>query len=139
MSSGDKDWKRLGSGELTAQDADEGLGHVLPIRTYGITFSALLLLTIITVAAAQVDFGQANVLIAILIASIKAGLVMSIFMHLKFEGKLILLYALYPFIVLFLLIGGSFLDDLERPEIVPANVAAGASDAQTSSTKPTQH
>lgn len=121
-------WKRLGSGELPTEDAHVGLGHILPFSVYLRTFVALLLLTVVTVWAAHFDFGNASIVVAILIASIKAGLVMSFFMHLKFEGKLIILYALYPFVVLFLLIGGTYMDELDRPEVLPRNVTVPSED-----------
>ncbi|NDB08617.1 MAG: hypothetical protein EBX97_08180, partial [Actinobacteria bacterium] len=42
-------------------------------------FGILVFLTVITVAASRVDFGTLNLVIAMLIASVKAGLVALIF------------------------------------------------------------
>lgn len=61
--------------------------HVLPLSVYLKTWGSLLALTAVTVGASYVDFGSANLWIAILIASIKALLVASIFMHLKYDQK----------------------------------------------------
>jgi cytochrome c oxidase subunit 4 len=61
--------------------------HVLPLSVYLKTWGALLALTAVTVGASYVDFGGANLWIAIFIASIKALLVASIFMHLKYDQK----------------------------------------------------
>ena len=47
-------------------------------------------LTAITVAAAQVNFGPWNTVIAMGIASIKAGFVLAFFMHLKYDNKIYL-------------------------------------------------
>lgn len=116
----DEKWQWLGDGSLRAEDADEGLGHIVDISIFNKVFGALLVLTVVTVAASRVDFGEMNTIIAIVIASIKAFLVAFFFMHLKFEKKLILLYAIYPLILLFLLIGGSLMDVTERHHVLPS-------------------
>lgn len=75
--------------------AHSGGHHIIPLRVFGYVFAALLVLTVLTVAVAQVDFGMFNFLIAMGIASGKAYLVLAYFMHLKYDDKL--------FIVLFFL------------------------------------
>ena len=52
-------------------------------KLYAGTLAILLVLTGITVAASYFDFGSANVVVAMFIATIKASLVALIFMHLK--------------------------------------------------------
>lgn len=52
------------------------------------TFATLICLTFITVAVARTDLGKLNIVIAMAIASVKAALVASIFMHLKYEKKI---------------------------------------------------
>ena len=61
--------------------------HVIPLKVYFNVLGALLVMTVITVAAARVDFGQMNTIIAMGIASVKAFLVLSYFMHLKYDDK----------------------------------------------------
>jgi cytochrome c oxidase subunit IV len=61
--------------------------HVLPFSTYVKTLATLLFLTIITVAASYVDFGGANLWIAMGIATVKASVVALIFMHLFWDHK----------------------------------------------------
>jgi cytochrome c oxidase subunit 4 len=61
--------------------------HVLPVSTYIAVFVTLLILTVITVAASRVDLGNANLLIALSIATVKALCVSLIFMHLLFDKK----------------------------------------------------
>ncbi len=112
-------WKRLGDGSLLTEDADEGLGHVLTQSTYIKTLGTLLILTFLTVWVAQFDFGSWNAVVALFIATIKAGIVASFFMHLKYEAKLILLFAIYPLLLLFVMIGGTFGDYASRNEVVP--------------------
>jgi len=48
-------------------------------------FGMLIVLTVVTVAASYVDFGSANAVIAVLIATMKASLVALFFMHLKYD------------------------------------------------------
>ena len=67
-----------------------GSHHIIPFNVYIKVIAALLVLTVITVAAARVDFGHLNTVIAMLIASVKAGLVLAYFMHLKYDDRLYL-------------------------------------------------
>ena len=62
--------------------------HHIPLDLYFKVFGGLLILTAITVAASRVDFGSFNTVIAMLIASVKAGLVLAFFMHLKYDDKI---------------------------------------------------
>ena len=61
--------------------------HVLPLSTYLKTWGALLVLTAVTVGASYVNFGAANLWIALLIASTKAATVALVFMHLYWDHK----------------------------------------------------
>lgn len=62
--------------------------HVLPFKVYIGTFATLLFLTVVTVAASYVDIGHTgNLIVALLIATIKASVVALIFMHLKWDHK----------------------------------------------------
>lgn len=64
-----------------------GAHHIIPAKTFLNVLIALLILTIITVAVAQFDFGAFNFVIAMGVASAKAALVMMYFMHLKYDDK----------------------------------------------------
>lgn len=61
--------------------------HILADSTAKQVFVALIVLTIVTVATAQVDLGIFNFGVAMLIASVKASLVFMIFMGLKYDHK----------------------------------------------------
>lgn len=95
----------------------ETLGHVVPVKTFRNILFALLVLTVITVAAAKVDMGKWNIVGAMVIASIKASLVILVFMHGKYENKIIWTYILIPFILLAIMIGGVFTDDPFRDKL----------------------
>lgn len=96
------------------------LGHVVPFKTYLGIFVTLLVLTVITVAVARYDFdahfGTAflNITVAMFVASIKAFLVATVFMHLKYEDKITWIYATFPLILLAILLAGVFIDNPTR-------------------------
>lgn len=63
-----------------------GISHVASIKVLVGTGGSLLLLTLVTVAATRVDLGaNLNLALAMLIAVIKATLVVLFFMHLKYD------------------------------------------------------
>ena len=55
--------------------------HVVPIKTYAIICGILLFLTFLTWRIALVDLGPFNVVVAVVIACVKATLVVLFFMH----------------------------------------------------------
>jgi cytochrome c oxidase subunit 4 len=71
----------------TAGHGKDHVPHVLPLSTYLKTWGALLVLTAVTVGASYVNFGAANLWIALLIASVKAATVALVFMHLYYDHK----------------------------------------------------
>ncbi len=66
-----------------------GMSHVLPMKVLLGTWGALMVLTVLTVAVAKLpifDFGASpNLLIAMVIATVKATLVCLYFMHLRYD------------------------------------------------------
>ncbi|MHC5065418.1 MAG: cytochrome C oxidase subunit IV family protein [Planctomycetota bacterium] len=68
----------------TAHDDHSG-HHVCSFQLFAGVFFALLILTIVTVAVSRFDFGGFNMIIAMAIAAVKASLVMSIFMHMRWD------------------------------------------------------
>jgi cytochrome c oxidase subunit 4 len=61
------------------------VGHLVPVRILVSTAMALLVLTVITVAVRYIDIGEFNIWVAIGIAVVKAALVATFFMHLKWD------------------------------------------------------
>lgn len=57
--------------------------HIESVKMYAGIFVALLVLVAITVAVAEVDLGEWNIVAALAIAFIKTGLVAWFFMHVK--------------------------------------------------------
>src|SRR5438128_568272 len=90
-------------------------------KVYTRNLVALLILTGITVAAAGFNFGSANVVIALAVATIKASLVALFFMHLRWEKKINAIIAVAGFLFLSLLLLFSLLDVDSRENLQPAN------------------
>jgi len=61
--------------------------HVSSATFYVAIFSALVFLTITTVGQSYFDLGRLNIAIVVLIASMKASLVVAFFMHLRWDSK----------------------------------------------------
>ena len=83
-------------------------------RTYMIVGGALIILTAVTVAVSYVHLGMMNVVVALLVASVKASLVALFFMHLRQESPLVWGFALAPLVFLVLIIAGTLSDTLFR-------------------------
>lgn len=62
--------------------------HIVPVRTYVLIFTALMVLTVVTVAVSFVDLGDWSVVVALAIACTKAVLVILFFMHVKYSSRL---------------------------------------------------
>ena len=80
-------------------------------RTYVYVWVGLLMLTGMTVSVAGMGLGQLSVLVALVIAGVKSGLVLLYFMHLKYErGLLFKLIIPGTILLLVLFIGMVFTD-----------------------------
>ena len=94
----------------TPRVPDEPHGVTVPTPHHSVNyyyiFFALVILTVVTVLVAFHRFESelVNLLLALLVASVKATLVAMFFMHLKFEGKLIYLIFFVPLGLCLLLI-----------------------------------
>jgi cytochrome c oxidase subunit IV len=63
--------------------------HIVGRKTYFLVFAALMVGTILTVAAANFDFGRMNDVIAMSIAVAKMLLVLLFFMHVRYSSRLV--------------------------------------------------
>jgi len=91
-------------------------------KIYTANLFALLFLTIITVAAASFNFGSANVIIALAIASVKATLVALFFMHLVWDKPINSIIAIAGFLFLGIFLMFDFLDVTTRDGLQPRNM-----------------
>ena len=71
------------------EEAGHAEHHVLPLSLYYKIFGALLFLTVITVAVSYMNLQSASLFVAMIVASVKAGLVVGYFMHLKYDDRLL--------------------------------------------------
>ena len=92
--------------------------HVLPLTIYMGVGGALFVLTGITVAVAQVDLGGSlNLIVAMVVATIKASLVVLFFMHLLYDNKLYALVFCLGLFMLTVFIVETMFDTLRRDDL----------------------
>jgi len=84
--------------------------HIVGTRTFMLVWIALLILTGLTIKAAQLRMGEWSMVANIAIASTKAGLVLWFFMHLKYEKRIFKLLLFVPIITISIIIGMTFFD-----------------------------
>lgn len=89
-------------------DDDHGhdFAHPLPIPLLLAVFAALVGLTILTVAQASFDIGSWDVVVVMVIATMKASLVMAFFMHMAYDKpfNVIIFLASFVFVALFVIL-----------------------------------
>ena len=88
--------------------------HIVPYKTFAIVWIGLLILTGVTVAVAQYNLGAMNIWVALGIATLKSGLVIAVFMHMKYESRLFQLSLFVALAILAIFIGLNFFDVLYR-------------------------
>ncbi len=88
--------------------------HVSSVKTYILIFSALMVLTAITVGAALFDLGALNNVVMLTIAVTKATLVVLFFMHVAHATKLIKLVVVSSMFWLLLLFVFTMSDYMTR-------------------------
>ena len=88
--------------------------HIVTKKQYSLVFGALLLLTFVTTAVGMMDLGRLNVVVALVIAVIKATLVVLFFMHIYWSTKLTKLVVVSGIAWLILLLWLTLTDVLSR-------------------------
>lgn len=83
---------------------------VVSTKTFVLIWLALLVLTGVTIKAAQMRMGEWSILANLLIASTKASLVLWFFMHLKYEKMFFKLLFIVPIATITIIIGLTFFD-----------------------------
>jgi cytochrome c oxidase subunit IV len=92
----------------------EQRGHIVPVGIYVRIFLGLIVLTGITTAAAYVDLGAMNTVVALAIAVVKMLLVVLFFMHVKYSTNLTRLVIIAGFFWLAILVALTLSDELTR-------------------------
>ena len=97
------------------------MSHVAPKSMYYTIFSALMVLTALTVFAAFTDLGVLNFPVAIGIAITKATLVILFFMHVREASRLTKLFVAGTFIWLLVMFAFTFTDYMSRYQLPMSN------------------
>ncbi|MEW6055196.1 MAG: c-type cytochrome [Bdellovibrionota bacterium] len=106
----------------THQNSGHG-HHILPMKVYYLVWIGLIVLTVVTVGSSYIDFGGSmNILIAMIIATIKALLVILFFMGLKYEGleNNVTFFCTFAFLAIF--VGLTSADIFYRFDTTPVKV-----------------
>jgi cytochrome c oxidase subunit 4 len=90
--------------------------HGPGIGTYLGIFAVLMILTGVTVGAAYLDLGPWGAPVAVGIACVKGTLVVLYFMHVRYESRLIALWAASGFVFLLILFAITFGEVMGRPK-----------------------
>jgi cytochrome c oxidase subunit 4 len=92
--------------------------HIVSVKLYATIFGALLVLTLVTTAAAFIDLGgELNSIVALMIAMVKALLVVLFFMHVRYSSRLTWVFAGAGLFWLLILVTSTVIDVLSRESI----------------------
>jgi cytochrome c oxidase subunit 4 len=100
------------SGEIRVSENSNH--HVVSPWIYFSILCALLIGTVVTVLAAKIDLGRMNIVLALLIATIKMTLVILFFMHGKYSPKRTQLVIMAGFFWLAIMLGLTLTDYTTR-------------------------
>lgn len=88
--------------------------HIVPYRLYATVLVILLVLTFASIAVTGIELGEYTVAGALLFAVVKSFLVLTYFMHLKYDKPYIKLMVAFVFAIFVVVIVITFLDYLYR-------------------------
>lgn len=93
-----------------AHTHDSGHPHVMPLSVLISTFSALIILTVVTVLISKMDIGVGEIWVAMGIATVKALLVSLYFMHLRYDKPFNALLILFSLVFAAIFVGLALVD-----------------------------
>ncbi|WP_340113461.1 cytochrome C oxidase subunit IV family protein [Maribellus mangrovi] len=88
--------------------------HIVPYRTYFIILIALIILTLSSIEITSIELAEYTVAAALIFAVIKSYLVLTYFMHLKYDKRYIKIMVGFVFAIFLVVIIITFLDYLYR-------------------------
>lgn len=91
----------------------ESIAHVMSMPMLLAVFLGLLVLTAVTLLAAQFNLGAFGLAVALGIATLKAALVVLFFMHLRYDNPFHALIFVTGLLFLAIFLGAAMLDTLE--------------------------
>lgn len=91
--------------------------HIVSLRLNLMLFAVLMLLLLATVGASYLPIGRLHLPLAMTIASVKAALILTYFMHLRYSTHLVRVFASAAFVWLAILILLTLNDYASRDEL----------------------
>ena len=88
--------------------------HIIPYKVYFFILAALITFTFMSIGIIHLNLGAYSVLGAMIFATIKSFLVLTYFMHLKFDTLFLRLAVLSVFLLLLVVVFITFLDYFYR-------------------------
>lgn len=88
--------------------------HVVPYKVYVFILLALIALTLLSIAITTIDLGGLAVAGALSFAIVKSFLVLTWFMHLRYDKPIIILMVVFVFLVIAVTVLVTFIDYLYR-------------------------
>lgn len=92
----------------------ENTPHISSYKDHLLVLALLITFTVITVAITSVELNAFNTVAALLIASLKAAIVLLYFMHLRFDQKVFLAMTIFVVVILGAVIGVTLFDYLDQ-------------------------
>jgi cytochrome c oxidase subunit 4 len=99
---------------MTVPTDSQQPNHIISYTKLTAVWLILLALTGLTIRVSRLDLGINRVWGALAIASLKSGLVIAFFMHMKYEGRLLRWLLFVALLTLAIFIGFTFFDVLYR-------------------------
>lgn len=88
--------------------------HIVPYRVYVLVLIGLIALTLLSVAVTGIELGSLTIAGALAFATVKSYLVLTWFMHLKYDKPYIVLMVIFVFAIFVVTIVVTFIDYLYR-------------------------
>lgn len=88
--------------------------HITEYKVLSTVFLVLISLVILTITVTSLDLAPYSVTVALIIAGVKAYLVMAYFMHLKYEGLLLRILVAGVFVLFAAIVVFTFIDYVFR-------------------------
>jgi cytochrome c oxidase subunit IV len=101
----------------SAAHAESHGHHVLSLNMILTVGGLLLVMTAVTVFVAQFDFGAMNMVVAMVVATFKASLVVAYFMQLRYDNKFFFVMLMVSLIALMVFIVFTMIDQKSRTGI----------------------
>lgn len=108
--------------DSTTRSPHGAVGHVVPPRILLAVLGTLLALTWITVGATWLDLGPYNLWLALVIATVKASLVVLYFMHLRYDSPINAFVFIASLVFVMLFVGFALMDTMSyQGELIPGH------------------